>query len=150
VRVPIGDGAPGWVTIASERTILVVLRTIATVSWLLDLLPELVADRRIQVVFTLDDDASAFDDGVLTALRSVSARVIPWSQAIATPFDLAIAASHNGSLDELRSPLMLTSHGIGFMKTNTVPDSGQLPVIDGVQTTVILSHASVLDLKFVS
>jgi hypothetical protein len=134
------------VTIRPERVVLVVLRNIATVSWLLEILAELVPDRRIQVVFTLEDEGSAFADGVLEAMRESGCRVIPWSQAIDTEFDLAIAASHNGALDRLRSPLLLTSHGIGFGKTKTVPDDGvpPLPQTSGerrTRATVALSHA---------
>ncbi|HVX33938.1 MAG TPA: hypothetical protein VHA80_12425 [Solirubrobacterales bacterium] len=132
-------------TIRAERVVLVVLRNIATVTWLLEILSELLPDRRIQVVFTLEDDGSAFADGVLEALRETGGRVIPWDQAIDTEFDLAIAASHNGGLERLRSPLLLTSHGIGFGKTKTVPDDGvpPLPRISGAhrrRTTVALSH----------
>jgi hypothetical protein len=35
---------------AVERTVLVVIRTIATASWPLDILPELLGDPRVQVV----------------------------------------------------------------------------------------------------
>ncbi|MGB7587578.1 MAG: CDP-glycerol glycerophosphotransferase family protein, partial [Solirubrobacterales bacterium] len=138
--------APHWVTIEPERVILIVLRTIATVSWLLEIISELLPDPRIQVIFTMDEDGSAFDDGVFDALREARGRFIPWSQAVNTEFDLAIAASHNGSLERLRSPLLLTSHGIGFGKTNTIPDDGAppLPQISSrhrPRATVALSHA---------
>jgi hypothetical protein len=66
---------------AAERTVLVVVRTIATASWLLDILPELIGDPRVQVLFTLDEDASAFDDGVLDILRELRGKLVPWSQA---------------------------------------------------------------------
>jgi hypothetical protein len=127
----------------------VVLRTIATVSWLVDILDELVGDVRVQVLFTIDDDASAFDDGVRAAVQAIGGRFIPWSQAIATPFDLAVAASHNGSLQRLRSPLLLTPHGIGFNKTQTVPDDGIPPLPASQKTpraTVTLSHHEQLHL----
>ena len=146
VRVPIGPEAPNWVTIDPDRVVLIVLRTIATVSWLLEILSELVPDPRIQVVFTMDEDGSAFEEGVFDALREAQGRFIPWSQAINTEFDLAIAASHNGSLERLRSPLLMTSHGIGFGKTKTIPDDGvpPLPQASGRhrrRATVALSHA---------
>jgi hypothetical protein len=143
--VPIGSEAPHWVTIEPERVVLIVLRTIATVSWLLEIVPELVPDTRIQVVFTMDEDGSAFEDGVFDALREAQGRFIPWSQAVRTEFDLVIAASHNGSLERLRSPLLLTSHGIGFGKTKTIPDNGVPPLPQTSsshrpQVTVALSH----------
>jgi len=105
-----------------------------------------VPDPRIQVVFTMDDDGSAFEDGVFDALHEAQGRFIPWSQAVSTEFDLAIAASHNGSLERLRSPLLLTSHGIGFGKTQTIPDDGVPPLPQTSsrrrpRATVALSHA---------
>jgi hypothetical protein len=131
---------------SAERTVLVVIRTIATASWLLDILPELVGDPRVQVLFTIDDNTSAFDDGVLDVLRQVRGKLVPWSQAVETEFDLAISASHNGSLERLRSPLLLTSHGIGFTKTQTVPEGGIPPLPrsragHAPRTTVVLSHS---------
>ena len=41
---------------AFERTILVVARTLGTTSWMLDLLPEVVADARVQLVFTCEEE----------------------------------------------------------------------------------------------
>lgn len=149
VRVPIGPEAPNWVTIQPERVVLIVLRTIATVSWLLEILSELLPDPRVQVVFTMDEDGSAFEEGVFDALREAQGRFIPWSQAISTEFDLAIAASHNGGLERLRSPLLLTSHGIGFGKTQTIPDDG-VPPLPRTQSrrrraTVALSHGEQIE-----
>ena len=145
LRVPIGPGSEGWITMSAERTVLVVIRTITTASWLLDILPELLGDARVQVLFTMDEDTSAFDDGVLDVLRQIRGKLVPWSQAVETEFDLAIAASPNGGLDRLRSPLLLTSHGIGFTKTAAVPERGIPPLPRSrrgrvPRTTVALSH----------
>jgi len=72
-------------------------------------------------------------------------KLVPWSQAVETEFDLAISASHGGSLERLRAPLLLTFHGIGFTKTQTVPEGGVPPLPRRgsravPRTTVVLSH----------
>jgi hypothetical protein len=94
----------------------------------------------------MDEDGSAFEDGVFDALREAQGRFVPWRQAVSTEFDLAITASHNGSLERLSSPLLLTSHGIGFGKTKTIPDDGVPPLpqtsnVHRPRATVALSHA---------
>lgn len=46
---------------------LIVVRTITTVTWLFDILPELFDDLRVQVVFTLNGEGSAYEEGVAEA-----------------------------------------------------------------------------------
>ncbi|WP_103964980.1 CDP-glycerol glycerophosphotransferase family protein [Nonomuraea solani] len=87
-------------------------RTVTTAGRLLELLPLFQADRRVQVLFTVGD-GSAFDDGVTDYLREVQARTVSWTQAVDTPFDLAISASANGDLHRLKAPLLLVPHGAG-------------------------------------
>ncbi len=125
---------------------LIVVRTITTVAYLFDAIPDLLSDRRIQTLFTLNGDNSAYVAGVEEAVRDLGGRLVPWEQAVATKFDLAISASHYGGLDELRSPLLILSHGTGFTKKISRPDDGLAPQpeLDGpeprARTTVILSH----------
>jgi hypothetical protein len=128
-----------------DRTVLVVVRTLTTFAWILELLPELLSDRRVQILFTLDDDGSAYRDGAVEALGKLGARVVPWKQALATPFSLAIAASPNGQLQRLQAPLVLLPHGPGYSKRHSLPTSGLPPVPavvthEGWRTAVVLSH----------
>ncbi len=123
------------------------VRTITTVAYLFDALPELLGDRRIQILFTQNGEDSAFEAGVADAVRALGGRMLPWEQAVATRFDLAISASHYGGLDRLRSPLLILPHGPGYTKTISRPDDGLAPR-PGLApadeptpaTTVMLSH----------
>ena len=123
---------------------LVVVRTITTVAWLFDILPELLADHRIQVVFTLNGEGSAYEAGVADAVCGIGGRILPWEQAVATPFSLAISASYYGGLDQLRSPLLVLPHGPGYTRKISVPSNGlpPIPALPGsrVKTTIALSH----------
>ncbi|MEV4360807.1 hypothetical protein [Nonomuraea sp. NPDC049625] len=90
LRVPVGDEAARWRTVGSSRTVLAVARTVTSAGRLLEILPLFRSDPRVQVVFTVAA-GSAFDDGVGDYLRSVQARTVPWSQAVETPFHLAVS-----------------------------------------------------------
>jgi hypothetical protein len=145
LRVPVGQDAERWSTIRCERTILVVVRTITTVSWLFDVLPELLGDSRIQILFTLNGNGSAYEAGVVDAVRDLGGRVVPWEQAVATPFDLAIAASYYGGLEQLSTPLLILPHGSEYAKRISHPSDGlaPLPVVakPGIpRVTVAVAH----------
>ena len=150
LRVPIGDGSEPYVSVPFTRTVLVIARTLTTTVWLLDFLEEVFADDpRVQVVFTIEDTApSVYYEEARTLLDEVGARVLPWSQACATAFDLAICSTQNGSYHELRTPLFITPHGPGFGKPASIRAEGEVPrpIKDSWRdpsvpaTTVVLSH----------
>lgn len=150
IRVPIGEGAQPYISIPFVRTVLVVARTVTTTVWLLDFLAEVFGDDpRVQVLFTVEDESpSVYHRGALDLLHDVGATVLPWAQACATRFDVAICSTHTGSLEHLRSPLFITPHGPGFGKPASVRPGGEVPLpIDAgwersslPRTTVVLSH----------
>jgi hypothetical protein len=107
--------------------VLIVLRTLTTFAWILELLPELLADARIQILFTVDEEGSAYRDGAVDALAGLGGRIVPWEQAVATPFSLAISASPNGKLARLRAPLLILPHGPGYSKRGSLPEDGVAP-----------------------
>jgi hypothetical protein len=153
-RVPIGDGSEPYVSIRFVRTVLVVARTVTTTVWLLDFLGEMFGDdHRVQVLFTVEDDRpSVYHQAARDLLREIGAAVVPWPQACATRFDLAICSTHTGSLERLRSPLFITPHGPGFGKPASVRPGGEVPVpLDACpgrasSTTVVLSHSNQAEL----
>ncbi|WP_431869180.1 hypothetical protein [Nocardiopsis eucommiae] len=114
LRVPIGS-APGWSTAPDCRRVLVVAHTVTTLTRLLDILPLLESDPRIQIVFTRAR-TSNFREGVTEFLGDIGAVVAPWEQAVEEEFDLAIAASHGDDLHLIRAPLIVFSHGAGYNK----------------------------------
>ncbi|MGW7517393.1 hypothetical protein ACWGJ2_17565 [Streptomyces sp. NPDC054796] len=73
----------------------------------------LESDLRVQVVFTVAPHA--FSEGVTDYLRSMGIEVIPWKLALATEFDVALAAGSQG-IDQLRARVIRLSHGAGHIK----------------------------------
>ncbi|SHH09663.1 hypothetical protein [Streptoalloteichus hindustanus] len=130
LETPIGPSADRWVTVPARRRVLAVARTVTSTGRLLDVLPVLRDDFRVEVLFTVAG-RSAFDDGVHEFLAAMQARLVPWRQVRRTRFDLAISASENGALHQIRAPLLLLPHGAGFHKfVMSGSDSG--PAISGL------------------
>ena len=129
---------------------LVVVRTVTTLSRLLDIVSLLERDPRVQVVFTHAQDRPArLAAGVAEALAALGAPVLPWREAARTRFDLALAASENDELHELRAPIVLVPHGIGYQKfyPGSTVTSGMDPgrLVRGgrvVPDVLALSHAA--------
>jgi hypothetical protein len=121
----------------------VVVRTATTAAWLLDVVPEVLDDVRVQLLFTIAH-GSAYEDGAIDTLNEADVRVVPWEQATSSRFDLAICASHSGALDELDGPLLVLPHGPGYTRLVSVPSAGWARAprnsSDGAPTTVVLSH----------
>ncbi|MGW4482781.1 hypothetical protein ACWEOE_02980 [Amycolatopsis sp. NPDC004368] len=126
------------------------MRTLTTLTRLLDVVSLVAGDRRIQLVFTHDEQRPGIlSAGVPEALRRLGPSVIGWDQARETRFDLAIAASENDALTELDAPILLVPHGIGYQKyypgsrVTSGLDPGKL-VHDGkvVPAAIALSHES--------
>ncbi|WP_433259611.1 hypothetical protein ACQPYK_48605 (plasmid) [Streptosporangium sp. CA-135522] len=113
--VPVGLDAARWTTFSDCRTVLVVVHTVTALTRLLDILPVLSTDRRIQTVFT-SPGTSTFHSGVDEFLRDMEAPTIPWAQATHTPFDLALTASLGGELHKISAPLIIIPHGVGYTK----------------------------------
>ncbi|MEV0902842.1 hypothetical protein [Actinoplanes sp. NPDC049802] len=104
-------------TFRCERTVLVVVRTVTALTRLLDVVSLIVADRRVQILFTVDGErAAVFGDGTDRAIAGIAARTIPWERARSTRFDLVLSASENDGLEELDGPTLVLPHGLGFQK----------------------------------
>jgi hypothetical protein len=119
---------------------------------LLDTVRLLEGDVRVQTFFTQAPDV--FGNGVGDFLDRLKGLVMPWTQAVQTPFDLALAASH-GSLHELHTPVVVLPHGAGHNKLTPAARPGrpvaqrgvygltrQRLVRDGalVPETIVLAH----------
>ncbi|QUQ68281.1 hypothetical protein [Kutzneria sp. CA-103260] len=107
-RGPIGPDTDYLYPTTARRTVLVVVHTVTAGTRLLDIVPLLGADRRVQVVFTRAPDV--FGNGVDEFLAGIGGLIVPWEQAMLTRFDLAIAADH-GHLQDLHAPLVVFAHG---------------------------------------
>ncbi|WIM96970.1 hypothetical protein ACTOB_000452 [Actinoplanes oblitus] len=122
-----------------------VARTVTALTRLLDVVSLIAADRRIQIVFTVDDERPAiFEAGTTALLDDLAPRRIPWPRARKTRFDLILSASENDGLSDLDGPILLLPHGLAFQKyypgSEVVAglDPARLPPTGAV--TVGLSH----------
>ncbi|MFD4906561.1 hypothetical protein [Kitasatospora purpeofusca] len=122
VRVPVGPEAARWATRGRCRRVLLVVHNVTAATRLIDVLPLFRDDLRLQVLATCTG-SSPFRAGVEELLASVGVPVLPWEQALATPVDLAISASFGGQLEELKGKLTILSHGVGYNKTLTAPNT---------------------------
>jgi hypothetical protein len=109
LQVPVGRRSTDWLTARPERTVIAVVHTVAGLGHLVDALELLEVDPRIQVVFTQAPDL--FNNGVARMLDGLDTVVVPWRQAMATPFDLAIVSDTAG-VHELDAPVLLVPHGV--------------------------------------
>ncbi|MGW6776150.1 hypothetical protein ACWGBX_37820, partial [Streptomyces sp. NPDC055037] len=116
-RLPLPIAADGgrWMSVAAERTVLGVVHNITSATRLLDLLAVFEGDRRVQTVFTCTE-SSALDEGTFEFFTSRGMLHIPWEEATAQKFDMAIATSRGGNLHNLRTPLIGAPHGAGYNK----------------------------------
>ncbi|HET9894107.1 MAG TPA: hypothetical protein VFQ44_04180 [Streptosporangiaceae bacterium] len=114
VKGPFGLSADQGRTCLSERIVLVVVHHLTAAARLMDVVPLLESDQRIQVVYTVAP-SSQFVAGADEFLRRLGGVVVPWRQATEVCFDLAMAASH-GLLEQLHAPVLTLPHGASFNK----------------------------------
>lgn len=112
-HVPVRLDVERWATRRTRRRVLVVVHTVIAGQRLLDAIRLLEGDIRVQTFFTQAPDV--FSNGVGDFLERLGGLVLPWSQAVHTHFDLALAAGH-GSLHELQAPVVVLPHGAGHNK----------------------------------
>lgn len=110
---PFGIDAAKGATVSARRTVLAVVHSVVAGARLVDVLPVLASDWRVQVVFSVAP--SLFTAGVRDFLHGMGATVIPWQQAVRERWDLAIAAD-TSELKRLHAPVLLMSHGVGYSK----------------------------------
>ncbi len=121
-HVPVRLDVERWATRRTRRRVLVVVHTVIAGQRLLDAMRLLEGDIRVQTFFTQAPDV--FSNGVGDFLDRLGGLVLPWSQAVQTHFDLALAASH-GSLHDLQAPVVVLPHGAGHNKITPVGPPGR-------------------------
>ena len=124
VRSPAGSRDQHWATRKGVKSVLVMVPYIVAGNRLLDLLPLLEADHRLQVIFTIPEPWESWraTDDFVAAQGGV---VLPWAQARRGEYDLVLAASQRG-IDEVTGPVLLIPHGGGFAQYRPwrPPDAG--------------------------
>lgn len=112
-------GGSEWVTLPARKRVLVLVHTEVYGRRLEDMLALLQSDLRIEICFTVPPHA--FNSGVERYLATLGANVLPWAEATATEFDLALAAGSQG-MQQVKAPLLRISHGAGHMSLARVAE----------------------------
>jgi hypothetical protein len=108
---PVGIDAAHRVTRPNCRQILVLVPTVTAGHRLLDLIPLLESDSRVQVVFSVPHTTEGWADPE-EFVRGQHGLLMPWAQAVQHRFDLVLSASHR-ELDRVRGRILLLPHGAG-------------------------------------
>ncbi|WP_051386204.1 hypothetical protein [Actinokineospora inagensis] len=123
------------------------VRTPAALRRLLDVVPALLGDSRVEVRFTVDG-GSVFAAGLPDKLTAVGALWQPWENACQERFDLALAASDKSDLHLLDAPVVLMPHGAGYHRQSAGGVVSGLNrsalVVDGrvLPHTVVVAHGN--------
>ncbi|WP_394428854.1 hypothetical protein [Streptomyces sp. SGAir0957] len=112
-KVDPADDEREWSTLAQRKTVLAIVHTLTYGKRLADVLSLLEADFRLQVVFTAPPHV--FGDEVPRFLQGLGGAVLPWDEALAMSFDLALAAGPRG-VERISAPLITLPHGAGYLK----------------------------------
>jgi hypothetical protein len=108
---PVGMDAEHRVTRPGCRSVLVMVPTVTAGHRLLDLLPLLESDSRVQMVFTVPRSFEGWGDPE-EFVRARHGLLLPWAQAAQHRFDLVLSASHR-ALERVRGRVLLLPHGAG-------------------------------------
>ena len=112
---PQAQAGSQWQTVEAVRTVLIVVHNVTATTRLLDVLPLIATDQRIQVVFSITG-SSAFTDGTEQFLADQGIMPVTWSRLTSLNLDLAISASYGGNLRGLGIPIIVIPHGMGYNK----------------------------------
>lgn len=115
IRGPVGLNADHRITRVGCRTVLVMVPTMTAGTRLLDVIPLLEADHRLQVVFTVPE-AGELWQGTEEFVHGCGGLVVPWSQAQQHDWDLVVSASHR-HIEAVHGRLLVMPHGAGAVKS---------------------------------
>lgn len=115
-NAPVGFGAANRVTRTGCKVVLVAVPHVVAGTRLVDLLPLLETDHRVQVLFTVEGSVHGTEEFT----RGLGGHVLPWDQATRHEFDLVLAAGFRG-VDRLHGPVLVVPHGAGALKSRLRP-----------------------------
>jgi hypothetical protein len=125
----LSDSGAWWLTVRPDRRVLVAAPTITSVHRLLDIAELFRGDMRVHLTFTVPPNQ--LGDGTTALLRSIGVRLLPWPQAVARRYDLAITANLGG-MGEIDAPVAFFSHGASRNKLASPRGRGSIPVLSKV------------------
>ncbi|MGP4021225.1 hypothetical protein, partial [Saccharopolyspora sp. 5N708] len=136
------DRADHWDTVRVQRRVLGVVRTLTALDRLLDVLPALADDMRVETRFAVAE-GSKFASQLTDHLHRCEAQVADWHDATGENFDFAISPSGNGPLHELDVAVLTMSHGAGPHKFRAV-ETGFTQEISGLSRTQLMHEGRVV------
>lgn len=149
-----GAGSAGRPSNGNFRNVLVVVRNLTTLNRLLDALPAISSDSRLNVKFVIDT-GSPFTEGLAEYMSDLDMEVMTWREARRVRWDLLIAAHVNPRLEKLRGPLVVLQHGAGYSRLVPKPAGEQTASVGPTHTlakrgkvipaAIGLSHQGQLD-----
>jgi hypothetical protein len=113
VKGPVGAGAQVRLTRQACRTVLVMVPTMTAGTRLMELLPLLDGDHRIQMVFTTPYDDETWQ-GAFEYVSSLDCLTLPWKQARQHQWDMVLTASHR-HIEHVDGKLFVLPHGAGSL-----------------------------------
>jgi hypothetical protein len=125
------------------HTVLAIGRNVAALTRLRDVLNVFEDDHRIRVVFTVSP-GSPFADGTRELIQHYESKFVPWHEALELRPDLAISASSNGELHQLRAPLIMLPHGAGYHKRHEGGGDVNVTVADTAAAPYGLARAQLM------
>ena len=119
------DAGAWWLTVPIERKILMMVPTMTSVKRVFDIADLFDGDLRVQISFTVPPNR--LGDGTAGLLGRLGVRVVPWRQAVAQRYDLAVTANLGG-MAEIDAPVAFFSHGASQNKQARPRGRGSIPV----------------------
>ena len=102
------DAGAWFLTVRSDRRVLIMAPTMTSVKRLLDIAGVFAGDLRVRTLFTVPPDVLGW--GTEAMLGELGVTLVPWREAVAGRYDLAITVNYGG-IAEVDAPLALFSHG---------------------------------------
>lgn len=124
-------------------TVLAITPHVQALSRILDCLPAVEADHRVQVVYTVPETGYHWA-AMPHRLREIDALVMPWRQAVETRFDMVLAACSWG-IAEVRRPLVLMSHGSTSIRSRIAHETAE----HGLTPAKLMRNGEVLPARLV-
>lgn len=119
--------APKWRTVPTRLSVLAVIHNVTSATRMLDVLPALESDPRVQTVITWTE-SSPFRHGVPEFLHGTGRIILPWERALEREYDLAITTSLGGDLHRIKAKILRLPHGMGYNKYLR-PEKNRVPSI---------------------
>lgn len=125
---PVGLGSEHRITRAGCHAVLAMVPTMPAGTRLLDLIPLLEADHRVQIVFTIPGGDNIWH-GTDEFVRRCGGVVLPWQQALQHSWDLVLSASHR-HIEQVHGKILLVPHGAGSLKSRRRSLKAGTPIRD--------------------